>query len=203
MNLKKGRKMKKNLRITSLALIAFLIVGSGAVMAQRFEQGEMQRKRPNRSQGMQQGMQQGMRHGMQQGMGQNMGIMRNIVLTEEQKTELNTLTAGNQKLMRYESNLLREKQAHLRTLLSASERDEKAIEKTIDNISSAKGDLLKKRIANQEEVKNILTDEQVQQLETSRRGKGNVGQMKSRSMGNRDGKGFGSENNFRGRRFDR
>jgi len=190
-NLMKGREMKKRTRITSLALIAFLIVGSGTSIAQRFGKGDMQKRQHNNSQ---------FKH---QDQHPRMANLPNFDLSDEQKIELKTFRAENQKVMRYESNLLKEKQAHLRTLLSAPEKDDKAIDNTIDEISSAKGDLLKKKIASHDKMKSFLTDEQVQQLETSRRGKGKVGHMKRGRMAKRKGRSVGTEDNFHGRRFDR
>ena len=131
-------------------------------MAQRFGKGDMQKRQHNNSQFTHQNQHS------------RMANLPNLDLSDEQKTELKTLRAETQKVMRYESNLLKEKQAHLRTLLSAPTKDDQSIDKTIDDISSAKGNLLKKKIANHDKMKSILTDEQVQQLETSRRGKGKV-----------------------------
>jgi len=183
--------MKKRTRITSLALIAFLMVGSGALMAQRGTQGGMQNRQLKNTP---------FKH---QNQNPRMAQMPNLDLSDEQKAELKSLRAENQKVIRYESNMLKEKQAHLRTLLSAPKKDDKAIDKTIDQISSAKGDLLKKKIANQEKMKSLLTDEQVQQLENSRRGKRKVGHMRRGGMASKDGRRVGAEDNFRGRRLDR
>jgi Spy/CpxP family protein refolding chaperone len=89
-----------------------------------------------------------------------------LVLSEDQQEKLSSMRLDHQKDMRYQQNLLGEKNASLKTLLSAPERDKVAIDKTIDDISLMKGELMKKQIANRDEMKSILSPEQVEKLES-------------------------------------
>jgi len=76
-----------------------------------------------------------------------------------------------------------EKQAHLNTLRLAGKQDEKAIDKTIDEIAKLHGDLMKEREAHQRSIKALLTDKQKTYFDAR------PGQGRSRGEGfGRDGK---------------
>lgn len=156
--------MKKGRFLTSLSLIAVLLTISGTTFAQRGQRGQAGRMAP----------------------------MEQLNLSEEQREKLNTLRADHQKEMRYENNLLQEKNARLSTLLSAPERDETAVNNTIDQIAEMKAGLMKKRIAHQEEAKTILSPEQIDKMETlgaGKRGPHNMRGMRS-GIGQAGNRGF-------------
>ncbi len=167
--------MKKRIRLTSISLVALLLLGSGTTFAQR------DGKRMNRN-----------TQNPQMRFHQSRPEMARIMdLTEDQQQKLQEIRISHQKEMQYDNNLIREKEAHLKTLLSASERDNKAVNKTIDEISASRGELLKKRIANQNEMKSILTPEQAEKI-------GAFGP----AIGRKAGRGFGQRQGFgQGQRF--
>jgi len=81
-------------------------------------------------------------------------------LTDDQKAGIEKLRADHLRkanLMRAE---LGEKQARLNTLRLAETQDAKAIDRTIDDISKLKGDLMKAREAHKRDVRALLNDEQ-------------------------------------------
>ncbi|MCB9014450.1 MAG: Spy/CpxP family protein refolding chaperone [Lentimicrobiaceae bacterium] len=97
-------------------------------------------------------------------------------LTDEQKTAIEQLRIAHIK----KADLLRaeigEKQARLNTLRLSEPADEKAIDRTIDEISKLRGDLMKARENHQRQIKNLLTDEQKSYFDAkSGRGRGGKG----------------------------
>lgn len=147
--------MKKRIRLTSIGLVALLLLGSGTTFAQkRFQQNRQ-------------------------------GMANVLDLTEDQQKQFQEIRISHQKGLIYDNNLIKEKEAHLQTLLSAEERDMKAVNKTIDEISSSKGELMKKRIANREDMKSILTPEQREKV-------GAFGP----AIGRKAGRGFGQKQGF-------
>jgi len=81
-------------------------------------------------------------------------------LTEDQKAELKSL---HLKLMEETlplQNEIGEKEASLRSLTTAEEVDLEAVNKTIDEIAAAKAELMKKRVATEQAVRNVLNEEQ-------------------------------------------
>jgi len=81
-------------------------------------------------------------------------------LTDEQKTKMKELRVAHLKEITPLKNLLEEKQARLNTLTSAEKTDMAEINKTIDEISKLKADMMKARVNHQMKVKALLTDEQ-------------------------------------------
>ncbi|MEA1878567.1 MAG: Spy/CpxP family protein refolding chaperone [Bacteroidota bacterium] len=173
-------------RLTSFGLVALLLLGSGTTFAQRSG------KRMNRNtQNPQMRFQQN-----------RLGMANILDLTEDQQKQFQEIRISHQKEMVYDNNLIREKEAHLQTLLSAVDRDMKAINKTIDDISSSKGELMKKRIANREDMKSILTPEQIEKIGAFGPA---IGRKAGRGFGQRQGftqgQGFGQRQGFtQGRR---
>lgn len=165
--------MKRKIKMTSIALAIVLAAGTGTSLAQKFHRGG--------------GFGMGNRQ-MTVQPDSGFGLLA-LDLSEAQQTNITALRVEHQKTMQHEHNLLLEKEARLQTLLSAPDRDEKAINKTIDEISVAKADLLKKRLANREEMKLLLTDEQVTKLEANNGWPGY--RNHPRGFGQRGGKGFG------------
>lgn len=81
-------------------------------------------------------------------------------LTDEQKTKMKDLRVAHIKEVTPIKNLIEEKEARLKTLTSAEKTDMAEINKTIDEISKLKADMMKARVNHQMKVKALLTDEQ-------------------------------------------
>ena len=81
-------------------------------------------------------------------------------LTPDQQKKIYDLRVAHIKAVTPLRNQLAEKYAHLKTLESAEKPDLNAINKTIDEIVSIKGQLMKSRAAHRADVSALLTDEQ-------------------------------------------
>lgn len=86
-------------------------------------------------------------------------IMR-LNLNEEQIKQIEEIRLSGQKEMLPLRNLLREKNARLRTLTTSDTYDQNAIDQIIDEISKIRADMLNMRITHRQEVRMVLTDEQ-------------------------------------------
>ncbi len=82
-------------------------------------------------------------------------------LTEEQKEQLKTIHINEEKEALPLKNQVAEKEARLRTLTTSEEYNERVVNSVIDEISELKGSLMKLKVATGQEIKKILTDEQV------------------------------------------
>jgi len=108
-------------------------------------------QRPNKGQGQGQGMYQQNRQGMR----------CNIPdLTEAQQKKIAEMRVGQMKDMLMFRNSMAEKKARLNTLRTADKADMNAINKTIDEMGAIKTQMMKKREAHRQAVRQILTDEQ-------------------------------------------
>ncbi|BDX39308.1 hypothetical protein CYCD_26630 [Tenuifilaceae bacterium CYCD] len=99
------------------------------------------------------------------GMGQNSDQVGNFEcripnLTDEQQKKIQELRVQHIKEITPLKNELGEKRAHLRTLESAEKPDLNAINKTIDEMSAIRAQIMKKSAAHRIEVASLLTDEQ-------------------------------------------
>ena len=186
--------MKRRVNLSSLSILVILLMLSGSVFAQNGRRGR--------------GMQDNKaRMGMQQGQRPMAAVLD---LSDDQKDAMLSLRTNHQKEIQLSQNLLNEKRAHLKTLLSAPDHDKKAINKTIDEMSSMKADMLKSRIANHEEMKSILTPEQLEKVGAfgpafGRMGKQGFGQGQGFRQGHRGrmgqrGTGMGQRGNRMGQR---
>lgn len=81
-------------------------------------------------------------------------------LTDEQKKRIEDLQLAHMKEVNKTKAQLSEKQAHLRTLQLADKTDNAAINKTIDEITALKNDLMKKHEAHRQAVRSLLTEKQ-------------------------------------------
>ncbi len=81
-------------------------------------------------------------------------------LTEDQQKKIKVLKTAHLKEMMKFKNLLAENNAHLNTLRTADKADMSAINKTIDKMSANKAEMMKKREAHLQSVRQVLTDEQ-------------------------------------------
>ena len=81
-------------------------------------------------------------------------------LTEEQRTSMEKMRTAHFRKAELIRAEIGEKEARMNTLRLAEQTDEKAIDRTIDEISKLKGDLMKEREAHHRAMKAVLTDEQ-------------------------------------------
>lgn len=106
-------------------------------------------------------------------------------LTPEQRSAIKDLRTAHFRKIDLLSAEIAEKEARMNTLKLAEKADEKAIDRTIDEISKLRGDLMKEREAHHRNVKSLLTDDQKVRYD-ARLGKGR-------------GEGFGPDNDRPGR----
>ena len=88
------------------------------------------------------------------------GVEKNK-LTDDQQKQMAELKIKFQEETGNIRNLIGEKQAHLKTLIDTDNRDMKDLDKTVDELSALKGQLILKGIAHRDAVKKILTPEQM------------------------------------------
>ncbi|MEH0153802.1 Spy/CpxP family protein refolding chaperone [Limibacter armeniacum] len=105
--------------------------------------------------------------------------MRIPGLTDEQHEKIKAIHVKYGKEMLPIRNEIKEQKAKLNSLQTAENVDMKAINKTIDNISKLKGDLMKQRAASHQEVRALLNDEQRLFLDTYH-GEGHGRKMKGK-----------------------
>jgi len=82
-------------------------------------------------------------------------------LTESQESQLKEFHLQEMKKAQPIENLVAEKEARLNTLTTAEKYDEKAVNKVIEEIGALKTDLAKLKVAGQQKIKSILTEEQL------------------------------------------
>ncbi len=82
-------------------------------------------------------------------------------LSEEQANQMKTIHLKSEKAALPLKNQVNEKEARLRTLTTSRDFDAKAVNKVIDEIGILKSDLMKMKIASTQEIKLILTEEQL------------------------------------------
>lgn len=140
--------MKTRKILLSTSILAILLILSGSAFAQQGRMGQRMQGNQAKFDGM-------------QGQGR---FEARLDLNDEQIEKIQTLRVDHRKEMILNQNLLNEKNAHLKTLLGTTDKDMEAINNTIDEISSMRGDLIKNQIANREEMKNILTPEQIEMI---------------------------------------
>ncbi|MBN1989854.1 MAG: periplasmic heavy metal sensor [Bacteroidales bacterium] len=160
------------MRTTKLlvALVALITIGTANSFAQR---------------GMGRGAGQG--YGLSQTEQQPFHCNRIPNLTQEQSTQIEALRVTHLKEVTDLRNQMNEKRARLRTLESADKPNLNEINKTIDEHTAIKANLMKKRAAHRTEVSNLLTDEQRVYFNSTNKGKRNGDGRGQR--GNRNGRG--------------
>lgn len=82
-------------------------------------------------------------------------------LTEEQEEHLKSLKVNHSKEMLPLENEMKEKEARLHTLTTADEFNSSEVGRVIESIGDLKTELMKLRVSHMQEVKEILTEEQV------------------------------------------
>jgi len=136
-----------NLKTGILSLTILLaIFASSNIYAQR-----MQRMNAN---------QKGNRMMLHQNMDQKGMGMAGLNLSEEQLQKIGELRTKNLKEMLPITNEMQEKRAHLKTLTTAERVNQKEIDKVIDEIAMLTAKQMKAKIAHQQEMRSLLTEEQ-------------------------------------------
>jgi|YNPMSStandDraft_2_1061718.scaffolds.fasta_scaffold22507_2 Spy/CpxP family protein refolding chaperone len=81
-------------------------------------------------------------------------------LTDEQKKKIEELEIAHLKEVNLIKAQLKEKHAHLNTLQLAEKPNNSEINKTIDEITSLKNEMMKKHETNRQNIRALLTDKQ-------------------------------------------
>lgn len=131
----------KNISLKTAGLVTALFLSTGMLTATMAQQGHMR----FRGGAAEMNTQPGAR----------------LKLTEDQQKQMPGLKTKFQEESTHIKNLIREKQAHIKTLVDTENRDPKELNKTIDELSALRGDLMKKTIEHRDAVKKILTPEQM------------------------------------------
>ena len=82
-------------------------------------------------------------------------------LTEEQKGQMKDIHVATEKATLPVKNQIREKEARLRTLVTAETYDEGAINQLLNEIGELKVQVEKTKIASLQQIKEVLNDEQL------------------------------------------
>jgi Spy/CpxP family protein refolding chaperone len=91
-----------------------------------------------------------------------------LKLTDDQKAKMKDLRVDHMKAVQTLKAQSQEMKAHLKTLNLAEKPDNKAIFKTIDELTANQGEIMKHMITFKQSVKAILTPEQIKALELRR-----------------------------------
>lgn len=164
----------ENLRKYGLIILVVLFTSVSTANAQRFDRGE----RPHQEE-LHKGGKPG---GEMKERGPRGPSIPN--LTEEQKEQLHAFKLELDKSTLPLKNQVAEKEARLRTLTTAESFDERAVNKVIEEIGDLKTSLMKIKVANEQKVKSVLTEEQVIAFNNhmSKKGKGPKGQKSKMSQ---------------------
>jgi len=124
-------------------------------------------------------------------------------LKADQQKEIKKLRIGFQKEALQLKNQLAEKKARLQTLRTAEKTDLAAIDKTIDEMTAIKAQLMKKKLRHQQDVKALLNDEQKLFFDTKgpKYGKQGKGRGGKGGKGMKQCDGSGPHGDGRGRGF--
>lgn len=114
-------------------------------------------------------------------------------LTADQKAKIETLRVKHIKEVTPLRNELAEKRAHLKTLESVEKPDRDAINKTIDEISTLQGKIMKLGTSHRLDVASNLTDEQKVYFNSHRGRRMGMGDGMGNGRGNRMGKNMNKE----------
>ncbi len=129
----------------------------------------------------------GYKHGWQND-GYKCYCLKMLDLTEEQQEKIDELRLQCMKNNSSIKNKMMEKMARLKTLTTADDIDMKAINATIDEITGLKSQLMKNKVANKMDIRNLLTDKQKIMFDNQRMKKG-FGK-KCKVKGSEHGKGM-------------
>lgn len=169
--------MKKKVRITSMLLVALLMISSVTAMGQR---GRGMRGK-------------GMVPGQMQRFQQHCQMIPD--LTEEQQSQIDELRVGQMKEMTSFRNRLMEKRAHLRTLQTKDNPDMNAINQTIEEMGQIRTNMHKALAEHRQNVREVLNEDQRAFYDArimNRRGRFGGRHDMGRGHHGRPGRGMGS-----------
>ena len=119
-------------------------------------------------------------------------------LTDDQKAKIKDLRIEHMKALQTLKAQNQELTAHLKTLNLAERPDNKAIFKTIDDITAIHGDIMKRNITFIQSIKALLTPEQIKAMEM-RRMNGRFGMGgRNQNFGQQGNRNFGRGQKGRG-----
>lgn len=142
---------KENLKKYGLVVLVMCFIGASNLQAQQFRRGE----RPQPRQEQQRG-QQGEEMNQKGPRGPHIPN-----LTEEQKKQMHSFKLSLEKASLPIKNQVGEKEARLKTLVTAEAYNEKAVNNVIEEIGDLRTKLMKLKVGNGEKIKSILTEEQL------------------------------------------
>ncbi len=94
-------------------------------------------------------------------------------LTEEQKEQIKELKTDHLKATLSLKNQVQEKKAHLQTISTGDNVDMNEVNTTIEQIGNTKVQMAKKRAAHRQQIRSLLTDDQLVFFDSRQRGRGN------------------------------
>ena len=156
-------------KILSLIIGAALFISTG-IMAQPTKKGNQKFQNQDR------------KAMMMNRMAQQKGE-RQTFLTVEQKEMMKNINLETAKKVKPLKNEMREMMAHQRTLTTADNADLKAINKNIDKMAKAKAEIAKIMAAQHQQVRSILTEEQLLRFDRMKEKQGNKGGNNFRVQG--------------------
>lgn len=131
--------------ILKTTLVAVLLIGmTEAIVAQQRPDRDMRKERIEKMREM--------RH--------ERGLPRLPDLTEDQKEQIKEIMLTTRQEVLPLQNQMREKTARLRTLRTAEEVNMDAINTVVEEIGDIRTDIMKKRLASEQAIRELLTDEQ-------------------------------------------
>ncbi len=139
----------QKIKFISFIIMMFMIVGGSALNAQR----------PDGPPKGQEGKAEMHQRGSQGEQGQK--GPRIPGLTEEQKEQMKAIRLKSEKAALPLKNQVGEKEARLRTLTTSEDYNANAVNKVIEEVGAIKTELMKLKVATGQEIKQILTEEQL------------------------------------------
>lgn len=160
-------------KISSLIIVAALFI-STSIMAQPAKQGKQEFQNQERNAMMMKRMAQ------QKG-------ERQTFFTVEQKETMKNLQLETAHKVKPLKNMLREMKAHQQTLTTADITDLKAINKNIDKMAETKARISKIVAAQHQEVRSLLTEEQLLRFDSRKGNYEKKGEVDFRKQNMRNG----------------
>jgi len=98
-------------------------------------------------------------------------LARRLNMTDEQRAEIETVLHGSREQMAELRDEMRTNRAQIRELVSQADFDETAVRGMADKQGDLKAEMIVLRARQRSEMKALLTDEQIAQLDEMRKGK--------------------------------
>lgn len=117
-------------------------------------------------------------------------------LTDKQKEQIKAIRTQTKSTILPVRASLQEKEAHLKTLMVAENADMGAIQNSVTEISTLKGQIMLERVKSQQEIRKVLTPEQRTQFDSMTLQMGH-GQLRGMG-GHHSGKGNRGHDGFHG-----